>query len=676
MNVRAFIGCRRWAPLALLILVRVAIAAEPRPATPIDFQKQILPIFERACVTCHGEGKASAGLRLHTGSAIRQGGVSGKAVLPGHGADSTLVKRLRGQGGEDRMPDEGDPLPETDIALIRAWIDEGAVVPREVQAPFSPTPAGMRRLSITQYHHAIRDLLGIETSLALEADDTTATRFAPIASYRVTTSQAGVEKYLESALLAPKTVFADPSRREDLVGCSPRRASDPCVGRFLARFGLRAWRRPLAEPELARYARIVKQVAAANRGDVWKGLALAVSAFLQSPNFLYAGEVGEPDAARPGWRRFTGYEMATRLALLLWDAIPDIELLQAAADDRLSTVAGIRGEAKRMLASPRAKAGVRRFFSEHFDLAELGRLGKSKDDFPQATGTLAAAMAEEIHRVVERLVFDTDADVLEFLTSRETFVDAELAKLYGLPDADAIKGPTPVTLTEDSPRVGFLGMGAFLAVNASTTRTSPTRRGVFIRERLLCQEVPPPPPDVNTDIDEVEDQKKLEAGKAYKATDTRTMRQRMSAHATNPTCANCHAFFDPLGFSLEEFDGLGAYRTHEHGQRLDLSGKLDDATYTGTRALAALLHKDPRTAACLVRETYQYATGHAVTVGEELAVSDLVRRFEAQGRRFKQLLVDVVTSDGFRYFARRKSPGGPVATKAPAPARRGRGQIR
>ncbi len=617
----------------------------------VEFVRDVLPVFQRACTKCHSEAKSKAGLRLDTGVGVRNGGVSGRAVVPGHSTTSYLLKRLRGEGGEDRMPSEEQPLTEREIELVARWIDAGATVPKEADVPFAPAAGGMRRLTSSQYRNAIQDLLGVPATLALEADDKAATRFAPVAAYKVSTSPMGVEKYLEAALTTPKVVFADAGKREELVGCSPVGAKDPCVARFLARFGRRAWRRPVAAAELSLYIRLVTRVAAANTGDVWKGIQLAVSAFLQSPNFLYASETGDSDPARPGWRRFTGYEVGTRLSLLIWDGLPDFELLDAAATGRLSTAAGVRSEANRMLASPRARLGVRRFFSEHLDLDELEHLGKSKMEFPQATKALAVAMSEEITRVLDHLVFAKDGDVMDFLTTRETFVDRELARLYGL--ADPGEGFSKVTLPEEGDRAGFLGTGAFLAVNAGTTRTSPTRRGVFIRERLLCQEVPPPPANVNTDLEEAEEKAKLKAnqtGKAYQRAETRTMRERLSAHANNPTCANCHAFFDPLGLALEQFDGVGAHRTTDGGKAIDLSATIDGTAFTGARALGDLLRKDPRAAACLVRETYQYAVGHAPTRGETAVMKDLVGKFEASGHNFKRLLVDVVTSEGFRYF--------------------------
>ena len=334
---------------------------------------------------------------------------------------------------------------------------------------------------------------------------------------------------------------------------------DACSQRFLARVGRLLSRRPLDETELARWTAIAVEL---GEGDVHRGLRYALAGMLQSPSFLYRVELGyrpesgSPPAATPSVDRVTldGFEVASRLSFLLWNTGPDDALLDAAAAGELDTREGIDEHASRMLDDPRARRATMQLLrAVPRPRAPLGARPR-RGPLSRVHADAGALDAHRGRAARRRSVFRRDADVRELFRTRRTFVNAELATLYGVeaPGATAISF-VPVELPDDGARAGLLTLGAFLAMNAHPTETSPTLRGKYVRERVLCELVPPPPPDVETDIEPAD------------PTMPRTLRERLEQHRTNPACAACHASIDPPGFLFEDFDSIGAVRTHDNG---------------------------------------------------------------------------------------------------------------
>ena len=500
-------------------------------------------------------------------------------------------------------------------------------------------PAGMRRLTPTEYWSSVTDVLGLDATVpAPVTEDVPAiSGFKNIAASTLTISAQGVAQYSDAALSVATLVFADAAKRAALVGCQPTAASDPCVRAFLQAFGRRAWRRPLAAAEVDRYASIVTSLAPMAGSDVWTGLQYAVAGLLQSPWFLYRVELGEPDPARLHPLRFTAYEMADRLSYFLWDTTPDDALLDAAARGDTLAPAGLDAALARLLASPRAHAGVARFFREYLSTDDLATMAKDATLFPRATPTLAAAMRDEVEATIADLVFTRHADLRDLLDNRQTFVNAELATLYGLPGVTGT-ALVPATLPDTGVREGLLGTAAFLARNARTDRTSPTLRGRFVREQLLCEPIQPPPANVAATFDA--------PGAAMAG---QTLRQRLVQHMSDAACSSCHALMDPLGFAFEHFDALGAYRANEGGHPIDDTGTVDGQAFTGPRELAATLRGMPAVTGCLTRQIYRYATGHLETGGEAPVLVDVGARAQAAGNAFVDYLRAIAESDGFRY---------------------------
>jgi hypothetical protein len=501
-------------------------------------------------------------------------------------------------------------------------------------------PATLYRLTEPQLHNAWLDLFGepLDLSAALPVDDV-AYGFTSIAAAQKTISPLEAEQYEGASYAVLESVWSDVARREALVGCSVTAISDACVGEFLADFATRAWRRPLAAGELESLLALAEQVAG-ELADPTEGLKFALAAVLQSPHFLFRVEIGEPDASEPGVLRYTSYEMASRLSFLLLDAPPDEPLREAAINDELAEVETIRSHAERLLADPRARPAMTRFFRDFMNIRNLDVLDKNPDMFPQFSATLGPSMRLEMEKMFESLVFDDGGDFRRLFTTDKTFVNEELAALYGI---EGVTGEelVPVTLPASAKRAGILTAAGFLALNAHKTQTSPTHRGRFVRINLLCEDVPPPPPGVTTTLPEVDPD-----------APPQTLRQRLAIHVEAEGCMSCHTAMDPIGFAFEHYDAIGQYRdVDENGLTLDASSEVDGNAVNGGLEMGQLVADLPAVGACVARRFYEHAGAHLAGSGEDPSVDQLVEDFTASDFDFQSLVVALVTNDGFRFAA-------------------------
>ena len=505
-------------------------------------------------------------------------------------------------------------------------------------------PAALPRLTAAQYRNTLVELFGSASPSGPLEDDTQPYLFYNIGASSTTLSELGVQLYEESADALSRYAFADPARRAAFVGCAPAAPGDACVESFVRKFGRRVVRRPLTEEEVARWVNVSKTLA---DPDAWEGLRLAIAGLLQSPYFLYRVDLGTSEGATDAQRPLTGYEMASRLSFLLWNQGPDEELLDAAERGELDTREGVASAAERLLDDPRAHRAVRAFFRQYLDLGRLEGIERNPATYPLFAPGIADAMRKEVELIVEDLVFERGADARSMFSTRTTFVNSDLAALYGVDAPGATKTEfVQVELPADGPRAGILTLGAFLTMNAHESYTSPTARGKYVRERVLCLDVPAPPPGVNTSLDPIP------MGEPPK-----TVRERMELHRTNPSCASCHSFIDPPGFLFEHFDSSGAYRMLQEGTLpIDSSGSLDGQPLADARQLATVLETDERVGRCMVKQLYRHAQGRLETKGEALALDTLADRFVAASFDFRSLLIELVTHDAFRFVGTKETP--------------------
>jgi hypothetical protein len=501
--------------------------------------------------------------------------------------------------------------------------------------PLKPAAGGARRLIGRQYIGSIRTLLGNNAALAATPPgDPQLNGLETIGASDLATPASSVETYETSALAVASAVVSDPAVVTTILPCVPNGATDyACLRQFVTTFGRLAWRRTLTDAEITRVT--ATGVAAAKAYSSFDaGLGTTISAVLQSPYFLYIIEIGAPDKADPTVRRLTPLELATRMSFFLLSSTPDAKLLDDAEKGALDDEAGIRAVATAMLQRPEAKTTLSAFYSEIFHLRELTSATKDPVLFPQFTDSLKASMQEETLRLIEDVVWTRDADAREILSADYTFVDAELAQLYGV-GAPQGGGFAKVTLPPEQKRAGMLGQASFLTRGAHDRETSPTRRGNFVREAILCDPIPPPPPTVTPVLPDDGTPK--------------SVKQKLQEHMQDPSCNNCHGLMDPVGFALESFDPIGQYRTTDQGFPIDTTAQTDDlGSFASAPELAVLLTKDQRSSNCVVEKLYRQSMGHLETTGEQPAVDDLRKAFSGKGHSVRSLLLELSASPAFR----------------------------
>lgn len=492
-----------------------------------------------------------------------------------------------------------------------------------------PGPVHLRRLSHVEYARTIRDLLGRTVTFP-----STAPLDTPLHGFDNNKSALA----LSTAHVATYGVMADdlaakvltPEGAAAFLGCTPTGAGrGACLSKLVDDFGRRAFRRPVDPAEREAYTTLA--AAAADDPDPLVAFRLVLSAMLQSPSFLFRVEVGEPDPARAGQRRLTGYELATRLAYLLWGTTPTVDLLDQAGRKQLDSADGVEAAARAMLKDGRAREGLERFYTQQIRLRGLDGVEHARPDWQ----ALRNAMAEETRRVLADAVWGDGASFLGFLDAKHTWVDKLLAKHYGV--AEPASGWARVDLSSNPQRRGFLTHASFLTMTAHTEITAPIVRGSFIQEVMLCNPPPPPPEGVPP---------------APESTQGKSVREVLAAHSKD-SCAACHVYLDPLGFGLERYDLVGAYREKDaEGRPLTGKGNIkgaDEPEFTGAIELATKLSAMPQVRACVATHLFRYGFGRDEGSDDACALDAIAGIFERRKFDLRETLVELARSDLFRY---------------------------
>ncbi|MBM3740839.1 MAG: DUF1592 domain-containing protein, partial [Acidobacteria bacterium] len=607
--------------------------------------------------SCHSPDGVASPTRLHfpvMGAAPERVEAFGRSLV-------TLVDRANPEASPllgkptNRIPHAGGERIKAgsdDEKVLREWIGrlsklsgvelEMARKYREQEgAALGAKPAPrveLRRLTHSQFNHTVRDLLGDQTSPA--------NQFPPedfVNGFRnqvqaQNLSPLLIEAYGAAAEKLAKSAFRGGDTR-GLIPC--KQAAAACRERFVREFGLKAFRRPLAPDEMKRYTALM-----ARQPDLPAGAALVVEAMLQSTSFLFRLE----QSADPKWKP---YAVASRLSYAIWDSMPDAELLAAAGRGDLNTPQGVDRSARRMLDHPRAKEAFNEFVSQWMRFDRILTAAKDRRKYPQFTRDTAFAMTEEARLFAGNLVWN-DRDFTELFTAGYGYPNSDLAAIYGVtPPAREF---ARVEFPAGSGRAGVLGQALFLALTAKPEDSSPTARGLFVREQFLCQHVPEPPAGVNTNLPPVTEAK------------PQTNRDRMSEHATNPSCATCHKLIDPIGFGLENFDAIGARRDKFQLQfagpdraaarrapmktvelAIDPAGLvvgLPASDFDTPQRLGAVLAKSPQCQECIVKQYFRYTLGRMETPADRPVVRKVLDDFARSGFRFKELIVSLMRESG------------------------------
>jgi hypothetical protein len=539
---------------------------------------------------------------------------------------------------------EGAPVASNQAPPSGPLAGGGTSAAPELAEGVGVARVGLRRLTVNEIDNSIRDLL--------RDDSRPAARFLPEEilppfdndygqQFVSTVLVESIEKVAEDVTLR---LLQDVSRRDAVIGCSPAdpaAADATCLRQFITEFGRRILRRTMLDDDVNSF-QATAEAYIAREHNFYAGIEVALGAFLQHPAFLYRVEAGTPVVAQPGVFKLDDLEVATRLSYLIWGSTPSGHLLDVAQGDGLSSPSKIRDVARTMLDDARASQTMDRFHALW--------LGYSVLPHEQA---LATSMRAETSALIAR-TFMNDEPWTNLFTATDTYVDATLAAIYGL--------PVPVTGSgwvsyPDAGRRGLLSHGSFLSMAGNYSDTSPTQRGKLIRTRLLCQEIPPPPPNVNN----VEPT--TSAAGPCKL-------DRYAAHRTSGTvCAGCHALMDPVGFGLENYDRLGRFRTHDidadpdsptYGQLLEqcaIPGEgevVGLGKFNGPAQLSEVLVAGNVLGPCVAEQFYRFAAGRKKDDTDAAGIEEYKTTFASSGNRFRELVLSLVTSRGFGY--RREEP--------------------
>ena len=456
------------------------------------------------------------------------------------------------------------------------------------------------------------------------------------------------EKLQIRTLWAEGPLDTRPDTQFKILACTPDIPQAAQTREVLTRLLRRGYRRPPTEAEVEQLAQFVASIQ--TDGAKWEaGIQQAIKVILCSPKFLFRLELDDRPQ-RPDPYPIDAFQLASRLSYFLWSSMPDDELFELAAKNQLTV--NLEAQVKRMLADPKATELARDFGSQWLQIQRLATVAPDRERFPTFGRRLRAAMLKETELFLES-IFREDQNVLDLLDADYTFLNKELANHYGITDTqgnwmgqkktilggEEIKGSEfrRVAL-QGASRGGILTHASILTVTSNPTRTSPVKRGRWVLEQILGSPPPPPPPDV-PELEEDHD-----------AITGTTLRERLEQHRADPACANCHAKMDPIGFALENYNAIGAFRTKEGELEIDTTAELPDGTsFDGIADLKQIIKdRKQQFVRCLTEKMLTYALGRGLEYYDRPTVDQIVAQLETEGYRSSILITEIVKSDPFR----------------------------
>lgn len=497
--------------------------------------------------------------------------------------------------------------------------------------------AQFRRLTEEQYRNSIADIFGQGIVIAGRFDPIERIEgLLAVGASQATITPAALERY-ESLGRSIALQVVNEDNRTSLLPCVPADSATSdtaCASEFLERAGKFLFRRPLTDDELSLYVGLAND-SAVTLNDFYGGLAYGLTGMLVSPKYLFITDTIEADTDEDGAYQLDAYGKASRLSFLLWNTTPDAALLNAAESGELDSDSGLEKHFNRMIASPRAEAGLRAFFADLLEFERFETLEKDPVIYPAFNVEVAEDAREQTLRTLTHHILTEEADYRDLFTTRKTFMSGPLGVVYRVP-VEKPDGWVEYEFPEDSPWAGVHTQLSFVSLFSHPGKSSPTLRGEAVREHLLCQKIPAPPGDV--DFSDFNDDSNPV---------NRTARQRLDVHNEEPSCAGCHKLMDPIGLALEQFDGGGQFRTQENEVVIDTTGELDGVPYDDAIGLGQALRENPSTTACLTNRMYSYATGRPPVNSERQWIAYLEQRFAEEGYKVPALLREIVLSDAF-----------------------------
>lgn len=604
-----------------------ATLADEIDAGNLTYDQHVKTTLSAYCMDCHGADEPEAALNL------ARFDIDSVDVSEATDVWARVLEMV--ESGEMPPEQEAQPTAEEKKQLV-TWL-ESALESVDCRKISQPGRVTIRKLNRAEYNNTIRDLVGIDFRPAEDFPaDNVGNGFDNIAQV-LSLPPLLMEKYLEAAEVVVNQAFDDEQVRAQIIFATPgeNQSHQDVARQVICQFAERAFRRPVDDAEIERLTTLY-QLGRDNELDYVDSLRLPLQAILASPQFLYRIEFDlEPDADDQT-RPLNDYELATRLSYFLWSSMPDAELIELAAEDRLDDPEVLDKQVRRMLQDEKSQALVDNFAGQWLELRNLSKAAPDPVKFPKFDEELRTAMRRETDHFFAALIRQ-DRSVLDLIDADYTFVNERLANHYGM---DGVDGDEfrEVKIT-DNRRGGVLTHASILTLTSNPTRTSPVKRGKWILENILGTPPPPPPPGVEELMEEEETEL------------LGTLRERMEQHREDPSCAVCHRKMDVLGFGFENFDGIGSWRDRDGRFEIDPSGKLPgDRVFRSPAELRVLLKDVQRDqfVRCIAEKMLTYAVGRGLESYDRCAVDEIVKAMESNEYRFSALVMAVVNSEPFR----------------------------
>jgi hypothetical protein len=493
-------------------------------------------------------------------------------------------------------------------------------------------------LTRAQYLNTLQSLFGAivpDLSSELGPDDSYQTTEFGLVQADV--DLAVVQSFQAAAEAVAAAVVGNAASLNAVAPCPSGTAPRTCAQTFVQTFGSLAYRAPITDPaDTARHLALYDVGATASYAH---GVEMVLRGMLQSPRFLYRVELGTTQQVSATAVKLSGYERAARLAYDIWNTLPDAQLVQAAQNGDLDTTAGISAQVTRMLQDPQGATVVRRFLEGLTQLSAVPYAVKDATMYPawNAMGTtLPASMQSQADAFFDDVVENQGGSINALLTSTKVFANSDLASYYGVTATGMAMQPVQPTIGQAS---GVLTLPALLTLMAKPDESWPIYRGKWVREELLCTDLPAPPPNIPPPPE-------VEAGVST--------RQRLAEHETNPSCSSCHSLMDPIGFGFENFDAVGKYRTTDGNQPVDSSGTINatvdiNGPFNGVVQLGQILSGSSQVQQCFAQQWFRFTMSRYEQDPDNCSMDQIFDAFQSAGLSLNALPQAIAQSDAFLY---------------------------
>jgi uncharacterized protein DUF1592/uncharacterized protein DUF1588/uncharacterized protein DUF1595/uncharacterized protein DUF1585 len=495
-----------------------------------------------------------------------------------------------------------------------------------------PGPSPMQLLSRQQYLNTVKELAGdvpgIEPALG---DDVAASAFGLV---QPDVTQVQLERFQEAAGTIAAVLVGTPETLNKVAPCATDAAPSDCAKNLVQKFGARAYRAPVTDAaDIERHLQLFN---AGIVGGYAHGIELLLEGMLQSPRFLYRVEIGTTEKVSESAVRLSASEIAARLSYTLWDSPPNEKLNQAVAAGALATKEGVAAQLEWMLQDARGQKLVNRFLESWTHVGAVDNLVKNSELYPEFQAShFRDSLRGQAAAFFDDLLSKQGGKLSALFTSTTVFYNGDLGAYYGLTGTDAFQSVQKT----DGTAAGILTLPAVLAVQAKPNESSPIYRGRFVREALLCQQLPSPPPNIPS------------APEVMPGVSTR---ERSAQHEVDPSCSGCHQLLDPIGFGFENYDTLGRYRARDAGKPVDASGNVVgtrdmNGSFNGVAELAGKLAASSDVKECVARQWFRYALDRFEQPVDGCSMQSVLASFDAAGQDLRSLPLAIVQTDAFLY---------------------------